>query len=117
MLLKYFRNIPASALNALFPNARVVMSSQDKLALGMPAIAGGVPILLKIYATVTVLFLVIAFCLGQNPTVEQKDMATALAALGGLVALAGASYHAAMDQISGAVAAPSDRAHRQCLLP
>jgi hypothetical protein len=89
VLLKYFRNIPASALNALFPNARVVMSSQDKLMLGLPAIAGGIPILLKVYATITVLFLVIAFYLGQNPTVEQKDMATALAALGGLVALGG----------------------------
>jgi hypothetical protein len=89
VLLKYFRNIPASALNALFPNARVVMSSQDRLTLGVPAIAGGVPILLKVYATITVLFLVIGFYLGENPTVEQKDMATALAALGGLVALGG----------------------------
>ena len=89
VLLKYFRNIPASALNALFPNARVVMSGQDRLTLVVPAIAGGVPILLKVYATITVLFLVIGFYLGQNPTVEQKDMATALAALGGLVALGG----------------------------
>ena len=89
VLLKYFRNIPVSALNALFPNARVVLSNRDKLMLGVPAIAGGVPILLKVYATITVLFLVIAFYLGQNPTVEQKDMATALAALGGLVALGG----------------------------
>jgi hypothetical protein len=89
VLLKYFRNIPASALNALFPNARVVMSRQDRLTLGVPAIAGGVPILLKIYATITVLFLVIAFYLGENPTVDKKDMATALAALGGLVALGG----------------------------
>ena len=89
VLLKYFRNIPVSALNALFPNARVVMSNQDKLSLSVPAIAGGIPILLKLYATITVLFLVIAFYLGQHPTVEQKDMATALAALGGMVALGG----------------------------
>jgi Protein of unknown function (DUF3754) len=89
VLLKYFRNIPSSALNALFPNARVVMSNQDKLSLTVPALAGGVPIVLKLYATITVLFLVAAFYLGQNPTVEQKDMATALAALGGLVAFGG----------------------------
>jgi len=89
VLLKYFRNIPVGALNALFPNARVVMSNQDKLSLSVPAIAGGIPILLKLYATITVLFLVIAFYLGQHPTVEQKDMATALAALGGMVALGG----------------------------
>jgi Protein of unknown function (DUF3754) len=89
VLLKYFRNMPSSALNALFPNARVVMSNQDKLTLGLPALAGGVPILLKIYATITVLFLVIGFYLGKNPSVEQRDMATALAALGGLVAFGG----------------------------
>ena len=55
----------------------------------MPAIAGGIPILLKIYATITVLFLVIGFYLGTNASVEDKDIATALAALGGILALGG----------------------------
>ena len=48
VLLKYFRNIASGDLNALFPNVRVVMSNRDKLILGLPAIAGGIPILLKI---------------------------------------------------------------------
>jgi hypothetical protein len=89
VLLKYFRNIASGDLHALFPNVRVVMSNRDKLALGLPAIVGGIPILLKIYATITVLFLVIGFYLGTKPSVEDKDIATAFAALGGILALGG----------------------------
>ena len=89
VLLKYFRNIASGDLHALFPNVRVVMSNRDKLALGLPALAGGIPILLKIYATITVLFLVIGFYLGTKPSVEDKDIATAFAALGGILALGG----------------------------
>jgi uncharacterized protein DUF3754 len=89
VLLKYFRNVASSDLYALFPNVRVVMSNFDKLVLGVPALAGGIPILLKLFATVTVLFVVIGFYVGANPTVADKDMKTALAALAGLVALGG----------------------------
>jgi hypothetical protein len=87
VLLKYFRNIAGGDLHALFPNVRVVMSGRDKLLLGLPAIFGGIPILLKVYATITVLFLVVGFYLGTSASLEEKDMATALAALGGLLAL------------------------------
>jgi hypothetical protein len=73
----------------LFPNVRVVMSNLDKLILGVLALAGGIPILLNIYATITVLLLVVGFYLGVNAAVEDKDMKTALAALGGLVAHGG----------------------------
>jgi len=87
VLLKCFRNIASSDLNALFPNARVVMNNVDKLVLGVPAIAGGIPILLNLYATITVLFLVLGFYLGVTAAVEDSDMKTALAALSGLLAL------------------------------
>jgi hypothetical protein len=63
------------------------MSKRDKFVLGVPAIASGLPILLKLYATITVLFLVLGFYMGVAGSVRDKDMATALAALGGLVAL------------------------------
>jgi Protein of unknown function (DUF3754) len=89
VLLKYFRNIATSDIHALFPNVRVVMSNLDKLILGIPAIAGGIPILLNLYATITVLFLVIGFYLGMTVAVEDKEMKTALAALTALVALGG----------------------------
>ena len=44
VLLKCFRNSACGDLYALFPNARVVMSNFDRAFLGVPAIAGGIPI-------------------------------------------------------------------------
>jgi Protein of unknown function (DUF3754) len=89
VLLKYFHNIAAGDVYALFPNARVLMSNADKLVLGLPAIATGIPILINLYTTITVLFLVIGFYLGVTASVQDSDMKTALAALSGLVALGG----------------------------
>jgi len=89
VLLKYFRNIARGDLYALFPNARVVMSNFDKAFLGVPAIAGGIPILVKLYATISVLFLVVGIYFGGSGSVADADMKTALAALMGIVALGG----------------------------
>ena len=89
VLIKYFRNIACGDLYALFPNARVVMSNFDKAFLGLPAIAGGIPIFIKLYATISVLFLVAGIYLGGSTSVADADMKTALAALMGIVALGG----------------------------
>ena len=89
VLLKYFRNIACGDLYALFPNARVVMSNFDRAFLSIPAIAGGIPILIKLYATISVLFLVVGIFLGGSRSVADADMKTALAALMGIVALGG----------------------------
>lgn len=89
VLLKCFRNIASGDLTALFPNARVVLSRSDMLYLGVPALAGGIPILLKIYATITVLFVLLSFYFGIGAAVTDSDTKTALAALSGLVALGG----------------------------
>jgi hypothetical protein len=89
VLIKYFRNIAGKDLNALFPNVRVVMSMIDKLVLGLPALAGGIPILLNLASTITVLFLVLGFYLGLVAAVEQDHLKTAFAATSGLVALGG----------------------------
>jgi hypothetical protein len=89
VMIKYFRNIASADLNALFPNIKVVMSARDKLMLGVPALAGGIPILLNLYATITVLFVVAGFYLGVNAAVDDSQFKTALAALTGLVALGG----------------------------
>src|SRR5262249_37551112 len=70
VLIKYFRNIAGKDLNALFPNVRVVMSTLDKLMLGVPALAGGIPILFNLASTLTVLFLVIGFYLGVVGAVQ-----------------------------------------------
>jgi hypothetical protein len=89
VLIKYFRNIASIDLNALFPNVRVVLSLRDKLLLSGPALAGGLPILLKLASTITVLFLVIGFYFGLSGGVAEEETAGALAALSGLVALGG----------------------------
>jgi hypothetical protein len=87
VLFKYFRHIARGDLEALFPNARVVMSLFDQFALGVPAIVGGVPIVLKVASTMTVLFVVAGFYLGLNGTMHDNDAQQALAALSGLFAL------------------------------
>ncbi|HEY6259111.1 MAG TPA: DUF3754 domain-containing protein [Xanthobacteraceae bacterium] len=89
VLIKYFRNIPNVDLNALFPNVRVVLSLRDKLLLSGPALVGGVPILLKLASTITVLFLVVGFYFGVSASVREEETAGALAALSGLLALGG----------------------------
>ncbi len=87
VLFKYFRHIARGDLEALFPNVRVVMSVFDQLALGVPAVVGGVPIMLKLASTLTVLFAVIGFYLGVHGTLHDNDTQQALAALSGLFAL------------------------------
>jgi hypothetical protein len=89
MLLKYFHNIACADLNALFPDVRVVMGLRDQLWIGVPALIGGVPILLKLASTLTVLTLVIGFYLGLSNAAQDDELGVAVAALGGLVALGG----------------------------
>jgi hypothetical protein len=87
VLFKYFRHIARADLKALFPNVRVVMSLFDQLALGVPALVGGVPILVKLASTLTVLFVVVGFYLGISGTIRDRDSEQALAALSALFAL------------------------------
>jgi Protein of unknown function (DUF3754) len=87
VLFKYFRHIARGDLEALFPNVRVVMSVFDQLSLGVPALVGGVPILIKLASTLTVLFAVVGFYLGLSGTLHDNDTQQALAALSGLFAL------------------------------
>jgi hypothetical protein len=47
-LLKLFRDIPDRDLEMLFPNCRSRMRVLDKLFLGIPAVAAGVPLLAKL---------------------------------------------------------------------
>src|SRR5262249_21333913 len=84
IMIKYFRNIALSDLNMLFPEVRVVMSAFDKVVLGLPALAGGIPIILNLVSTVSVLFLVIGFYLGISGEVDQDAIKKAFAAVSGL---------------------------------
>ena len=87
VLFKYFRHIARGDLEALFPNVRVVMSVFDQLALGVPALVGGVPILIKLASTLTILFVVAGFYLGLSGALHDDDTKQALAAVSGLFAL------------------------------
>lgn len=87
VLFKYFRHIARADLKALFPNVRVVMSLFDQLALGVPALVGGVPIIVKLASTMTMLFVVAGFYLGVTGAIRDSDTEQALAALSGLFAL------------------------------
>jgi hypothetical protein len=89
ILIKYFRNIAPSDLQMLFPKVRVVMSIFDKLTIAVPALAGGVPLLINLVPTVTVLALVIGFYLGIRGPVQHDDLVKAFAAVTGLAALGG----------------------------
>jgi hypothetical protein len=93
ILIKYFRDIARSDLNMLFPDVRVVLSLFDKLSLGLPGIAGGIPILLKLLPAVSVLFVVISAYLGISGTVREDDTKEALAAVSAVVALGGYLMH------------------------
>jgi len=66
-----------------------VMSLFDKLVLGVPALAGAVPIILNLLPTISVLVVVIGFYLGFAGAVQDDDIKKALAAVSGLVALGG----------------------------
>jgi hypothetical protein len=89
VLIKYFRNVADTDLNALFPNVRVVMSLLDSLTLGLSAIVGAIPILINLASTVTVVFLVIGFYLGIVAEVEHDALKRAFAAMSGVAALIG----------------------------
>jgi hypothetical protein len=89
ILIKYFRDIARCDVSMLFPNVRVVMSLFDKLFLGLPALVGGIPILLKLIPAITVLALVIAAWLGASGTVQGDETKQAFAAMSALVAVGG----------------------------
>ncbi|WP_372370105.1 TMEM143 family protein [Candidatus Uabimicrobium sp. HlEnr_7] len=46
MIVKLFRNIPKADMEMLFPNTKVRMRLKDKLLIGVPAVLGGLGILL-----------------------------------------------------------------------
>ncbi len=89
VLIKYFHNIAVADLNMLFPNARVALSLIDKLMLGVPAVFGGIPLLINLIPALSVILLVIGFYLGFTGTVEDDQVKQALAALSGVAAVGG----------------------------
>lgn len=80
-VLKLFRNIPKADLEMLFPNCRPTMRPVDKLLLGVPALVGGIPVILKLIPAAVALAIVLGLSSGQ---VDYKSIITGL---GGLAVL------------------------------
>lgn len=89
-IIKLFKDVPLEDLELLFPNSKVVMSLKDKLLLAVPAIAGGVPLLIsKVIPALVVVFIIFSAWFGVKGTLEEDQMKQAIAALSALGALAG----------------------------
>jgi hypothetical protein len=86
-LVKHFRNVARAELISLHPAAKPAMRRRDQLFLAVPAIAGGVPVLLQIVQAITVLFAVIAAYFGAQGAIDNDRLKQAVAAISGLVAV------------------------------
>lgn len=88
VLLKHFGDVPRTDLVTLHPGAAPAMKRRDQLLLGVPAVAGGVPLLTQLGPALTVIFAVIAGVLGfEGGQLTEDNLKRALAALSGFVAL------------------------------
>lgn len=66
-IVKLFKDIPKADLEMLFPNTEVRMKGKDKLMMGVPGVGGGVPVLIKVGASISPLFAVVFAALsGKN---------------------------------------------------
>jgi hypothetical protein len=90
VILKAFKDVPEADVEMLFPDVTVAMRLRDKLLLTVPAVVGGVPLLVtKVLPAVVVLFVVLAALLGIEGTVKKDALKASMAALSALVALGG----------------------------
>jgi hypothetical protein len=80
-ILKLFRNIPRADLEILFPNCHLQMRPIDKVFFGVPAVLGGIPVLLKLAP----LAIFTAVLLGLRN--DHVDTASLVAGLTGLAVL------------------------------
>jgi hypothetical protein len=88
VLLKHFGDVPRTDLVTLHPAAMPAMKRRDQLILGVPAVAGGLPLLTQLGPALTVIFAVIAGALGfEGGQLTEDSLKRALAALSGFVAL------------------------------
>jgi hypothetical protein len=93
VLIKHFHDIASADLNTLLPDVHVIMNKRDRWTLGLPALIGGVPLILKLAPTLAVLFLLAGVQLGYTGTVEQDHLKQALAVMSGVIALGSFGAH------------------------
>ncbi len=74
-ILKLFQNVPKADIEMLMPNAEVRMRLKDHLMLAVPAVAGGIGVLLKFAATVAVAWVVILAWMGLREAKPEEHAA------------------------------------------
>ncbi len=93
MLIKCFRDIPSADLNTLLPDAKVIMGQRDKWMIGVPALFGGIPLILKLGPTLAVIAILLGLRFGASREVASDRLEQALIVTGGLLALGGFVMH------------------------
>lgn len=88
-LLKLFQNVPKADIEMLMPNAEVRLRMKDHLMLGIPAILGGIGVLLKFAATIAVAWVIILAWMGMRESRPEDHAAHVGALLGCGLALLG----------------------------
>lgn len=87
-MLKLFQNVPKADLEMLFPNTKLLMRTQDKLLIGVPAlVSGGIVLTTKVGATLLLMSSMFGFWLGlrQEPVaLNAANLTVLFAGLGAL---------------------------------
>jgi hypothetical protein len=89
VIIKLFHDIPTADLEALYPDARVVMTLRDKLTLGLPALFGGIPLAIKLAPAILVLYGLIRYYTGDASAADGDSLGEALIVAGGVIGLGG----------------------------
>jgi hypothetical protein len=87
VIVKHFRHVARAELITLHPGAKPTMKRSDQVILAVPAVAGGVPVLLQLGTAIPVLFAVIAAYFGAQGVIDDDRMKQAIAALSGFIAV------------------------------
>ncbi|MBN9023619.1 MAG: DUF3754 domain-containing protein, partial [Rhizobiales bacterium] len=89
MLIKCLRDIPSADLNALLPEARVIMALRDKWMIGLPALLAGIPLVLKLGPVLAILAILAGIRFGAPEEISRDGLEQALIVTSGVIALGG----------------------------
>lgn len=90
ILMKLFKDVPKEDLEILFPNAKIRMTLKNILLLAVPALLGGIPLLLtKIVPALLIIYLVLTAYMGLTPNVQESQLKQSIVAISAAIALGG----------------------------
>ncbi len=85
IILKLFRNVPKADLEMLLPNLKVRMRRRDTLFLGVPALFGGIPVVIKIMPALFAIPVLLGVARGRVDYAAIAAGVTGFAAMGAYV--------------------------------